>query len=47
MGIFSGSLYVKDFVKDLELREIQVSDAELENILKIADKSGRVRMQVL
>ena len=42
-SFFPGTMYVKDFLRELKMQDIKVSDSELEKICKIADKTGRVK----
>ena len=42
----SGKIYVKDFVREIQLLGVEWSDEDLEHICKIADKSGQVGMKV-
>ena len=39
-------MYVKDFVRELKMQDIKMDDTELEKLCKIADKTGKVKMQV-
>ena len=41
-----GKIYVKDFVREIKMQGVKVGDADLEQICKIADKSGQVQMKV-
>ena len=43
MSVILGTIFAKDFLRELEYQDITISDEELGKICKIADKSGRVR----
>ena len=45
-GNILGKIYVKDFVREIKMQGVEVGDADLEHICKIADKSGQVQMKV-
>ena len=44
--IFSGAIYIKDFIKDMQLKDIKIETEEVEKLSRMADKSGQVMIKV-
>ena len=43
--IFSGAIYIKDFIKDMQLKDIKIETEEVEKLSRMADKSGQVMLK--
>jgi hypothetical protein len=40
-----GKIDVKDFLREIKMQGVKVSDADLQNLRKITDKSGQVKLK--
>ena len=43
---YPGKIYVKDFLREIKMQGVKVGDADLENLCKITDKSGQVKLKL-
>ena len=41
-----GKIHVKDFLREIKMQFVKVGDADLENLCKITDKSGQVKLKL-
>ena len=40
---FSGKIFIKDFLEELEMQEIKVTDDEMKKLAQFSDSEGQVR----
>ena len=41
-GIFLGKIFIKDFLEELEMQEIKVTEEEMKKLAQFADSEGQV-----
>ena len=41
-GIFVGKIFIKDFLEELEMQEIKVTEEEMKKLAQFADSEGQV-----
>ena len=46
MRISPGNIFAKDFVKEINMHGLKISETELERICKITDKTGQVQRNI-
>ena len=42
VGIFSGKIFIKDFMEELEMQDIKVTEDEMKALAQFADSDGQV-----
>ena len=42
LGLISGKIFIKDFLEELEMQEIKVTEEEMKKLAQFADSEGQV-----
>ena len=42
-GIFVGKIFIKDFLEELEMQDIKVTEEEMKKLAQFADSEGQVK----